>query len=136
MATFAATDFLVTVNSVDLSAWVKSVDLDIDAEDLDDTNMGDTTKISLAGLNVWGGRIGFSQDFAAGGPDATLNGIVGTVVTVAIQPTSAAKATTNPSYEGSALIKRYKPFGNSAGEKATCEMEFVSAGDITRDVTP
>ena len=136
MTTFAATDFLVTVNSVDLSAWVVGLDLDIEPEELPDTHMGDTTKQSMGGLDVWGGRITFSQDFAAGGPDATINGIVKTVVTVAIQPTAGAKSTTNPSYEGSALITRYKPFGNSVGEKATCEMAFVSAGNLTRDVTP
>ena len=40
MATFVFTDASVTINSVDLSDHVRSVTLDLSAEEQDDTAMG------------------------------------------------------------------------------------------------
>lgn len=132
MATFALTDASVTINSVNLSAWVTSVTFPFSAEELDDTAMGDSTRSAAGGLKNWGPTIEFNQDFAAGGPDATIQPLVGTTTTISVRPTSSAVSSTNPNYTGTVLVAEYSPFGNRVGEQATCSVRTVAAGDPSR----
>lgn len=124
MGTFAATDHRVEVNSVDLSDWVTSVTLPQEFDALDDTAMGDSAHSRLAGLQDSTLQINFNQDFAAGGPDATIAAAVGTVVVVKVRPTSAAVGATNPEYVGSYLVTQNNPFGSSVGELATTSVSW------------
>ena len=97
MATLALTDAVVSVNAIALSTDGVKIDLDYSAEELEDTAFGDTTKSRIGGLKDWGGTLEFNQDFAATpAPDVDLFAIVGTVVAIAIKPTSAATSATNP----------------------------------------
>jgi len=104
MAIFAATDYFISVNGVNLSPWCRSVDLPHKAAALDATAFTAGTKVNLAGLKEWSLAIGGNQDYAAGGPDATLNALVGgAAVTIIVRSTSGADSATNPSYTGSAI---------------------------------
>ncbi len=135
MATLALIDAVVSVNAAALSPDGVKVDLDYSAEELEDTAFGDTTKSRIGGLKDWGGTLEFNQDFAAApAPDVDLFAIVGTVVAIAIKPTSAATSATNPDYQGNALITNYKIFGQGVGELARALCTFVAAGDLTRAV--
>jgi len=135
MATLALTDAVVTVNAKDLSPDGVKVDLDFSAEQLEDTAFGDTTKSRIGGLFDWGGTFEFNQDFAVTpAPDVDLFAVVGTVVAIAVKPTSGATSATNPDYQGNALITNYKVFGQGVGEKAMAVATFVAAGNLTRAV--
>jgi len=63
MATFAFTDAYVSINSVDLSDHVRSVTINVEAEDLEDTAMGSTFRSRIGGLKDWSLDIEFNQDF-------------------------------------------------------------------------
>lgn len=132
MASLALTDAFVSIGGVDLSDWVLSVTLPRGVESLDETTMGATTRIGKGGLKTWNVEVEFKQDFAAGGPDATLDPLVGTTATIIVRPTSAAVSATNPNYTGTGLITNYQPFGNSVGDLATCSVSIESAGTMTR----
>jgi hypothetical protein len=132
MASLALTDAFVSIGGVDLSDWVLSVTLPRGVESLDETAMGDTTRKGKGGLKTWNVEVEFKQDFAAGGPDATLDPLVGTTATIIVRPTSAAVSATNPNYTGTGLITNYQPFGNSVGDLATCSVSIESAGTMTR----
>lgn len=119
MATHAFVDARVEVNSVDLSDWVTSVELPIEYDALEDTAMGDSARSRLAGLQDSTIKLEFNQDFAAGGPDATVMAVDGTVVVIKVRPTSASIGSTNPEYVGSYLIAQWSPFTSSVGELAT-----------------
>lgn len=119
MGSLAFIDARVEVNSVDLSDWVNSVTLPAEYEALEDTAMGDTARSRVAGLEDSTLQINWNQDFAAGGPDATIWPIRKTVVVVKVRPTSAAISATNPEYVGSYLVNSYSPFGNKVGELGT-----------------
>ena len=135
MATLALVDAVVSVNAKDLSPDGVKVDLEYSADELEDTAFGDTTKSRIGGLKDWGGTFEFNQDFAATpAPDVDLFAIVGTVVAIAIKPTSAATSATNPDYQGNALVSSYKIFGQGVGELAMAVVTFVAAGDLTRAV--
>lgn len=132
MASFAFTDASVVINAVDLSDHVRSVTLNVEAEDLEDTAMGDTFRSRIGGLKDWSVDIEFNQDFASSEVDATIFTILGTVVTVTVKPTSAAVSTTNPSYSGSVLISEYNPLDGSVGDLATTSVSWPGAGTLTR----
>ena len=137
MAIFAATDYYVSINAVDLSDWVKTVEMPHKAAALDKTTFGATTKVALAGLKEWSLTITGYQDYGSGGPDATLNALVGgAAVTVIVRSTSSADSATNPAYTGSAICTDYNPMAGTIGEIPTFTATFACAGALSRDVTP
>ena len=133
MATFVYTDASVVVNSFDLSDHVKSCTLNYEAEMLDDTVMGDTTRSNIAGLLNWSIDVEFLQDFASAKVDATLFTLVGAAAfTVTVKPTSGSVSATNPSFSGSAVLESYPPMSGSVGDLETASATFRSAGTLTR----
>ncbi len=137
MATFVFTDAVVTVNAVVLSDHVRQVSLTHEAEALDETAMGATTRTNRAGLLAWNAEIEFYQDFAASEVDVTVNALVGAAAfALLIRSTSGAISATNPEYTGNAIVTSYPILGNSVGELAVSTVSFLSAGALTRDVTP
>lgn len=132
MATFAVTDASVTVGGTDLSDHVRSVNINISAEELDDTAMGDDWHSRLAGLKDWSVTVEFNQDFAASSVEATVWAAFATTASIVFKPTSSAVGSTNPSYTGNALISDASPIDSSVGELATISYTWSGAGAITR----
>lgn len=134
MASFAFTDARVEINSVVMSSFVRSVTLNVEAEDLEDTAMGDTFRSRIGGLKDWSVDVEFNQDFAASAVDVTIFPLLGTVVNVKVRPTSAAISATNPEYSGSVLINEYNPLDGSVGDLATTSVSWPGAGALSRAV--
>lgn len=132
MATFATTDYDVTVNSVDLSDHVRAVTADISIDELDDTAMGDDSRSRIGGLKDVSVTVEFNQDFAASEVDATLWAAFGTVIDVVVVPTSGSVSATNPSYTFPVLVSSYSPFSNSVGDLATVSVTWPGSGTVTR----
>ena len=132
MATFVFTDASVTINSVDLSDHVRSVTLDITAEEQDDTAMGATFRSRKGGLKDGSISLEFNSDFAASEIDATLFPILATTVAFVVKPTSSAVSATNPSYSGNCLVTQHVPVGNAVGDLATTSVTWPTSGTITR----
>lgn len=132
MATITLTDAVLTINAVNLSAWCKSAELELEAEAIDETAMGDTTRTHIGGLKSWSLSADLMQDYASSAVDQTLWSLLGTVVTVKLKATSASNSATNPEYSGSALIQAYKPVGGSVGELHMTRLVAVSAGALSR----
>lgn len=133
MATYKFTDAFFSIGGTDLSDHVKEVSLTYEAETLDDTAMGDTTRKMKGGLLNWSADITFKQDHASSNVDATLFPLVGTTATMIIRPdNSDGVGATNPNYTGTALIKSYPPFGGGVGDLATTRLSLVSAGALSR----
>lgn len=124
MVAFAATDYRVEINSVDLSDWNTGLTWPINYDPLDDTAMGDVARSRIAGLQDSTLQSSFIQDFGAGGPDATFSSIDGTVVTVKVRPTSASIDTTNPEYVADFLVAEYSPFASQVGDLATTSISW------------
>ena len=136
MATIVLTNAYVSINSSDESDHVRSVTLEYNAELLDDTAMGDTTRSRIGGLKDWSLTVEFYQDFADDDLDEDMFNLVGTTTTVAVRPVNGAIATTNPEYTGTAILESWPILGNAVGEMAMATATFRSAGALTRDVTP
>jgi hypothetical protein len=136
MASLAFTDCHVSLNSKDLSPFVKSVTINYAAEMLDETAMGDTTRINLGGLKNWSIDVEFIQDFGSTpAPDVDLFSLVGTTFACVIRPVkSSAKSATNPEYTGTGILESYNPIGNGVGELAMAPITIQSAGTLSRQV--
>lgn len=132
MATFAVTDASVTVGGTDLSDHVRQVSINVSAEELDDTAMGDDWHSRLAGLKDWSVTVEWNQDFAASSVDATIWAAFGTTAAIVFKPTSAAVGATNPSYTGDALISDYTPIDSSVGDLAVVSTTWPGAGALAR----
>lgn len=133
MAVLALTNASVTLNGVDLSQWVKNVELTVEADDLDTTAMSSTGfRARIGGLKAGSLALTFNQDYAVGAVDATLWSALGTVVAFIVKPVAGAASATNPSYSGSVLVTSHTPVAGATGDLAEVGVSFPTTGAVTR----
>lgn len=132
MAVFAATDFTVSVNAVDLTDHCASVSTDINVADLDTTAFGDSWNTRIGGLKSASVSLNFHQDYAASNVDATLWAALGTVVEVILKPTSGAVTATNPSYTFDVLVTQVQPINASVGDLAVQQVTWPVTDAVAR----
>jgi len=103
MAKTVLTNAYFEWNSVDLSAFVRSVEQAvINIEDVDGTTMGTNgVREFLAGLQTFDWSIRFANDMAASAPNITLfaDAIAGTARAVELRQDAGATAATNPAFQ-------------------------------------
>jgi hypothetical protein len=132
MAKFVATDHKITINGTNFSDSLQSVDLTIQADEVDTTTFGGAWKTVTGGLRSGSLTLNFYQDFAAGSVDATLWPLLNTAATVSITPTSTAVSATNPAYTAICLVSQYQPFASTVGDLATLSVTWPTSGTVTR----
>jgi hypothetical protein len=137
MPRIVLTDVSVTVNAIDLSQFLTSVTLTTSVDVVETTGMSSSaTKTRLPGLKDNSVTLEFNQDFAAAGPEITINAIgsslVGTVVPIVIKPTSGAVSSTNPSYTFSAVCSEWQNLQAGVGELSTISATWPITGAITK----
>lgn len=135
MARFVATDYTISINSVDFSDSIAAATLDLTSEESDVTAFGGSGYRSrIGGLKDASITLDFHQDFGAGAVDATLFPLLGSNATVVVKPTSGSVTSTNPSYTGVFLVSQYQPFASTVGDLATLSVSWNLAGTagITR----
>ena len=123
-----------------LSTYVRSIAFAHEAEELDDTVMGDDTRSAEGGLQMWSIEGTMTQEFGTGAkPDATFATRIGTTDSVVFWPGATATTTpsdTAPKYSGTGLLTSYSPQANeSVGDRSECSFSIVAAGTLTRSVT-
>jgi hypothetical protein len=139
MPRIVLTDVSVTVNAVDLSQFISSVTLSTSVDVVETTGMSSAAaKTRLPGLKDNSVTLEFNQDFAAAGPEITINAVgtslVGTVVPIVIKPTSGAVGATNPSYAFSAVCSEWQNLQGGVGELSTISATWPITGAITKTV--
>lgn len=139
MATYVITSEYVAIDGTDMSAYVKSASLEINADSVEFTTMASSgAREFKIGLKAGTLNVEFNQDFAntATLPDQKLWGIfnTGTNVTFEVRPTSAAVGTTNPKYTGSLVPVGYSPLTGSVGDASTVSISWPTSGAVSRAV--
>lgn len=132
MATFAATDYDIIINSQNMSAMATSATLPLTAAELETTAFGGTARTRIGGLKDAKLDIIWNQDFASSQVDALLFPLFGTVTTFELRPTSGARSATNPAYTGSVLISQYTPIAAKVGDLATLTTSWPTSGAVSR----
>lgn len=122
MAIFNLRDASVVYNSVNISTFVRSVRVQMSAEDLDATAMGALSRAHVPGIRDDQIELEVFQDHVAASVDATFSaqlGVAAGVVTV-IKPTSAGVGANNPTFTVTAVLLDYAPIdGEVAGLSMT-----------------
>ena len=129
MARFVATDYSISINSVDFSDSIAAVTLDISSEEQDVTSFSNSGyRTRIGGLKDASITLDFHQDFGAAAVDATLFPLMGSNATVVVKPNSGSVSATNPSYTGEFLVSSYSPFASTVGDLATLSVSWNLAG--------
>lgn len=132
MAVLVLTSTYLSLNSSDLSAYAKKIELAVDAEQLDATDFASGGwKESVGGLKS--GTISFdaNDDVAASAIDSIMWPLLGTVVAFEVRMTSAVVGTSNPKWTGSVLITGHS-VGGDAGALAQKSYSLPTSGTVTR----
>lgn len=132
MAKYAAVDHSITINGTAFSTALQSVELMVEAAELETTAFGGTFRERIAGLKTGSVTLNFFQDFAAGAVDATLFPLLGSNATVVVKPTSGTVSATNPAFTAVCLVVQYSPFSSSVGDIATTSVTWPTTGTVTR----
>jgi len=126
VAVFVLTDASLTVNSVNLSAYVTSITLNWERDSVETTAMGASGHVFTGGLQNNTLDVTLNQDFAASTVAPTLDALVGTTTTIVIKPTSAATSATNPTYTiSNAFLAAVQPVAGSVGDLASMSVSFT-----------
>ena len=132
MAKYAATDHSITINGTSFSTALQSVELMVEAAELETTAFGGTFRERIAGLKTGSITLNFFQDFAASQVDATLWPLLGSNATVVVKPTSSTASATNPAFTAVCLVTQYTPFSSSVGDIATVSVTWPTTGTVSR----
>lgn len=137
MAKIVLTDVVVVVNTTStFSDHVASVTITTDVADVVTTGFSATAVTRTGGLKDSSVQIEFHQDFASTSIEQVVYPLIGTVVPIAIKPTSGAISATNPEYQFNALISSWSPVAGAVGDLATVSVTWPITGSITKDITP
>ena len=112
------------------------ITLNYEAEAVKETSMGNTTEVNKGGVKKWGGTISFKQDYADNLVDEIVFALIGTTGTFAGVPVNDTVSASNPNFTGTCLFTGYAPLSGQHGELAKSTLAFVSAGNLSRTVTP
>jgi len=129
MAIYNLRDASVLYNSVDISNKVRSVRVQMNAEDLDATAMGATSRAHVPGLRDDRIELELFQDHAAGSVDATFSALLGNSAGApcVVKPTSAAVSATNPSFTVTAVVLDYSGLDGEVGNLSMTPITLVPA---------
>jgi len=125
MAIFLNNGVSVTLNSVDLSAYVTAVTINQSFDELEVTAMGDTSHKFAKGLEASTITLDFLNDNAAATVIPTLRAAYGTTVTCVVKQTSAAVSATNPSYTASVLVNNLQNVNGDVSSISSQSITFT-----------
>lgn len=126
------TGAVVTIETVDLSSNIKSLELSQTFEDVDVTSMtsGGFRK-HLGGISDASVTFDFMQDWSAASVDATISPKIGDVAAVTLKKENAATSATNPLYSFNVLVTEWQPMSGSVGEVVMSSVTWPVSGSIT-----
>ena len=136
MAIFLNNGVSVTLNSVDLSAYVTAVTINQTFDELEVTAMGDSSHKFAKGLEASTITLDFLNDTAASNVLQTLQAAWGTTVTLTLKQTSAAISATNPEYQTTVLVNNTTDINGAVADISTQSITFTCNSVIVVDTTP
>lgn len=132
MSTIVYRNAYFWVNGVDYSADTAELTLNYKAEMLDETAMGDDTRVKKGGLKVWDLQAKFHQDFSSAHVGANFFALVGTTTCVEVRPLNSCSTSINPSFTGIAILESFPPMAGGVGSLLDISASFQSAGTLSR----
>ena len=132
MATLIFRNALFWLNNVDYSADIADVALNYSSEVLDETAMGDDTRVKKGGLKVWSVVAKTHQDFSAAHVGANLFALIGTTTCFELRPLNSCSTAINPSYTGIGILVSAPQLSGAVGSLLDMPFTIDSAGTLNR----
>lgn len=138
--TVLAQGLVITTSTgdVDLTAKVRSLEINFSGELVDMTAMTDGTRKRARGLFDWSATASFNQDYDDNQVDTILwslaNESSASTITMRVEST-VARGATNPEYSGSAFLEGYNPASGAVGDGAIATATFMANGPLSRTIT-
>lgn len=131
MAKLVLRDCFISVDGVDFSDHVSSVEVDFSKDEIDTTNFGGAGRERAAGLKDDKFVLNFQQDFAASSVDDTLFPLYDneTEFPIVVRPTSAAVGASNPQYTGTCILLEYQALSGDVGSLSETSVTFPAQRD-------
>jgi hypothetical protein len=127
---------VVTVNAVDLTDQCTAATFTQRYDQLENTTFGKTARTYQAGLGNHEITLSLYQSYEASETFATLENVVGGLVTLIVKPAAGADSATNPGFTlTGALLAELPVINATMGELSTIDVTFTG-GVYTKDVTP
>lgn len=135
MATQVIIDPVVTFGGTDISAYVESVEVPIEHDEIEFTNAGSSgKKTRKAGLQDSSITLLLQQDYTDNLLDELIWNALGTAVAINVKANNAANSANNPRYDASYLISKHMPIAGQVGAKAGMTLTWPRTGATTRTV--
>ena len=140
MATFLGNRVQFKVGATDLSAYVSSVTINQEFDQLEVTRMGSEGHEFISGLENSSISVDFNADFATSAVNQTINGsidgngLVATTAAIKLIPQAGSVTASNPLYSFNCLITQWPQVYN-VGELATVSVTWPVSGKITKTIT-
>lgn len=128
MAKIVLKNCVITVNGVDFSDHVHTVEIALKKAAVDTTNMSGGGREQIAGLKSDEFTIDFQQDFVAAQVDATLYPLYAneSEFVVTVKPTAAAVSVSNPLFSGTCILLEYMPLTGKVGDLSQTKVKFAT----------
>jgi len=129
------TDCYISIDTTDLSGKNTNVAIHSTAGAVDVTTMGfDGWRVQEGGIKEWSMAAEFLADEATVG---LLFDKLGEQVAVEVRASATdPRGPTNPGYSGNGILSEFTPIDGAVGDAHKVTLAIVSAGALTRDVTP
>lgn len=123
---------VVTINSVDLSDHVTSIEISTTREEIETTSFASAGgRHRIAGLEDSSISLTFLQDYAAAQVDDTIWPLRGKTTNIEIK-TNATVSATAPKYTAEVLVTEWMPLANAIGDAPEISVEWPVNGTITK----
>jgi hypothetical protein len=133
MPIFAATDYDIVINSVNLSDHIDTVELDVEVDELETTNFdSDGNREYVGGLRKNTLTLNFLQNYSASEVEQTIYPLIGLTTSVTVKPTSATMSSTNPAYIATVLVSKWQPIGAKVGDVPRPSVSWPVSGAVTK----
>lgn len=126
MAKLILKNCVTTINGVDLSDHISSVEVALKKAAIDSTNFSGGGKEATAGLSSDEFMVTFQQDFGVAQVNATLIPLYynNTEFLVTVKPTNAAVSASNPLFSATCILLEYAPLSGKVGDLSDAKVKF------------
>jgi hypothetical protein len=129
---------LITINGVDLSDHIESIEVPVANKELPAAGMGDTSDYNIPGIASIGDfKCTFYQDYEAGSVYQTIFPLWRdrTLFPLTIKADHGATSTVNPLWSLQVFVKTFALAGGKHGERHMASITFSTAGLLTTATT-
>jgi hypothetical protein len=126
---------LTAADGSDLSAYVESLTLNANIEELDDTTFGAAAKSATGGLEDNTLQVNFMEGTSLATVQGVLWALRGTEVFCSVRLTNAGISAANPEYQFKALVAGAFPIGGQVGQIAKMSLTWRINTVVTYDTT-